>query len=142
MRKRLLVLFLLLPALFFSAAAQSHPDPAGAQPFVPIVKYLTLGDAESMSAWFADNLEISMLGHATMATRFQARQILSAFFDRNSPVSFDINYVSGRSNMKYALGRLYAGGEYFLVSLFVRRRADGGFLVEQLKIDRERRQTL
>ena len=39
--------------------------------------------------------------------------------------------------MKYALGQLSAGGEVFLVTIFVSARADGTFQIQQLKIDRQ-----
>ena len=39
--------------------------------------------------------------------------------------------------MKYALGQLNAGGEVFLVTLFVSSKADGTYQIQQLKIDRQ-----
>ncbi len=44
--------------------SQPAPAPAaegGDDVFVPISKYIAAGNAEALSAWFADNLEIAVL---------------------------------------------------------------------------------
>ena len=39
--------------------------------------------------------------------------------------------------MKYALGQLNAGGEVFIVTIFVSSKADGTYQIQQFKIDRQ-----
>ena len=114
-----------------TAYAQSE----GNEVFVPISKYLTQGNAENLSAWFADNLEISILSTLNNSSKNQAKQILKAFFDAHTPRSFDISHIAGRANMKYALGSLSAGGETFNVTIFVSCK-DGEYKIQQLKIER------
>lgn len=104
--------------------------------FVPIAKYLSQGNAEAVSAWFADNLEISVISQTGDSSRNQARQILKSFFDTYTPRSFDITHKASRANMKYALGLLNAGGEVFLVTVFVNYK-EGGYQIQQLKIERQ-----
>lgn len=87
--------------------------------FVPICKYIAKGDAEALSAWFADNLEIGILSKESTASRQQAKQIVRSFFENYTPRSFDITHTAGHGTMKYALGNLKAGGENFLVTIFV-----------------------
>ena len=101
--------------------------------FVPIAKYLGNGDAERLSAWFDDNLEITIMS----TTNDQAKQILKAFFDNHTPRSFEIRHTASRSNSKYALGFLNAGGEVFEVTIFV-SDCGGRYKIQQLKIDRIR----
>ena len=72
--------------------------------FNPIAKYIRMGDAEKLSAWFADNLEVSIFSNTNDSSRNQAKQIIKSFFDSYTPRSFNINHTAGRSNMKYALG--------------------------------------
>lgn len=103
--------------------------------FVPIAKYLSQGNAEAVSAWFADNLEISVIAPGGNASRNQARQIMKSFFESYTPRSFQVNYTAGRSNMKYALGSLNAGGETFLVTIFVSSKGET-FRIQQIKIER------
>ena len=105
--------------------------------FVPIAKYLGNGDAERLSAWFDDNLEITIMSTTNDSSKNQAKQILKAFFDNHTPRSFEIRHTASRSNSKYALGFLNAGGEVFEVTIFV---SDCGerYKIQQLKIDRIR----
>lgn len=103
--------------------------------FVPISKYMSQGSAEKLSAWFADNLEISVISTMTNSSKSQAKQILKTFFENYTPRSFDISHIAGRPNMKYALGTLSAGGETFNVTIFVSVK-EGDCKIQQLKIER------
>ena len=103
--------------------------------FVPIAKYLAQGNADNLSAWFADNLEISVVSSLTNSSKSQAKQILKSFFENYTPRAFDISHIAGRPNMKYALGTLNAGGETFNVTIFVSVK-EGDCKIQQLKIER------
>ncbi len=105
--------------------------------FVPIKKYLAVGDAESLSFWFDDNLEITIMSTTNDSSKNQAKQILKAFFDSHTPRSFEIRHLASRSNSKFALGFLNAGGEVFEVTIFV-SDCGGRYKIQQLKIDRIR----
>ncbi len=102
--------------------------------FVPIAKYIGQGDADRLSAWFADNLEVTILTDTNDSSKNQVRQIVKAFFESHTPRSFDITHTAGRSNMKYALGVLNAGGEEYNVTIFV-CYSPGGYKIQQIKID-------
>ncbi len=103
--------------------------------FTPIAKYLALGDADRLSAWFSDNLEVTIFSTSNDSSRSQARQIMKSFFKSYTPRSFDISHTAGRANMKYALGTLNAGGEMFLVTIFVNFK-DNGYKIQQIKVER------
>ena len=51
--------------------------------------------------------------------------------------SQEITHTAGRSNMKYAVGRLNAGGETFEVTIFVSYK-QVTYKIQQLKILREK----
>ena len=103
--------------------------------FQPITKYMALGDADKLSAWFSDNLEITIFASSNDASRTQARQIMKSFFKSYTPRSFEISHKAGRSNMKYALGTMNAGGEMFLVTIFV-NFSDDNYKIQHLKVER------
>ena len=105
--------------------------------FVPISKYLSQGNTEALSAWFSENLDVTVLGTSGISSSKQARQILTSFFNSYTPRSFKITYTAGRANMKYALGDLNAGGESFLVTVFVSYK-DDAYRIQQIKIERVR----
>lgn len=109
--------------------------------FNPIAKYIRMGDAEKLSAWFADNLEISIFSTTNDSSRNQAKQIMKSFFDSYTPRSFQVNHTAGRSNMKYALGSLNAGGEVFEVTIFVNYK-DNNYRIQQLKIEKSQQTSL
>ena len=127
--------FIAFAAIFLSISARAGGD--GYDVFVPIAKYLSRGDAESLSAWFADNLEITIMSTTNDSSRNQAKQILKNFFDTHTTRSFEITHTASRSNSKYALGYLNAGGELFEVTIFVSKCKDR-YKIQQLKIDRIR----
>ena len=103
--------------------------------FTPISKYIGEGDYESLSVWFADNLELEVLGAVSNCTRSQAKLIMKDFFTRYTPKSFSIIHKSGKSPMKYAIGVLSAGGENFRIILYVKTTERTSF-IEQVKVDR------
>jgi len=104
--------------------------------FTPIGKYIQSGDYEKLSAWFADNLELNILGAINNCTRNQARLIIKNFFTNYTPKKFTIIHKSGKAPMKYAVGSLTAGGEKFRVILYV-KATDGVNSIQQLKVERE-----
>ncbi len=104
--------------------------------FVPIGKYIKLGDSEKLSAWFADNLELDILGNVNDCSKTQATQIMKDFFIKYTPKSFSIIHKSGSAPMKYAIGSLQAGGERMRITLFVKINSSGN-KIQQLRIERE-----
>lgn len=104
--------------------------------FVPIGKYIQQGDSESLSVWFASNLELDILGNINDYSKIQATQIMKDFFTTYKPKSFSIIHKSGKAPMKYAIGNLNAGGEAFRITLFVKTQSDGN-QIQQLRIERE-----
>lgn len=103
--------------------------------FAPIAKYIERGDANCLSAWFAENLEVSIFMNSNDASRSQATQIMKSFFKSYTPRSFKITHKVGRQNMKYAIGTLSAGGEVFTVTIFV-GYSDEQYKIQHLKIER------
>ena len=102
--------------------------------FIPISKYIKSGNANKLSAWFADNLEIEILKKSSDCSKKQALQIMSTFFKNYTPSAFKINHQTGSANMKYAAGKLKAGGKTFMVTIFVHFSKDS-YKIQHLKIE-------
>lgn len=136
MTARLLKFCLCIALLFASSAqlrAQNDQDV-----FVPIGKYINMGDAESLSAWFASNLELDILGNVNDCSKTQATLIMKDFFTTYKPTGFSIIHKSGKAPMKYAIGQLNAGGSNFRITLFVKTQTNGkGNQIQQLRVERE-----
>ena len=131
MKKYLISLAVFAATLFGVNASGQAPGDV----FAPIAKYLEKGDVESLSAWFADNLEVSIFSRTSDTSRNQAKQIVKSFFKSYTPRTFIISHKAGRPNMKYALGILNAGGEMFQVTIFVGLK-DSEYKIQQMKIER------
>ena len=134
MKKLLLITSLplmLLAGILFARAQDGAQDV-----FTPIGKYIQSGDYDKLSAWFADNLELDLLGSVSTCSRNQARRIMKDFFADYTPKSFEIVHKSGKAPMRYAIGVLHAGGETFQVTLYV-RTGEGKSDIQQLKIERQ-----
>lgn len=125
---------LLTVAVIGLSCAVAHAQNTG-DVFNPIAKYIERGDADALSVWFSDNLEVSIFAKTNDASRNQAKQIMKSFFKAYTPRSFRISHKAGRPNMKYALGLLSAGGEMFQVTVFVGLK-DKEYKIQQLKIER------
>ena len=140
MKQRFLIpLFALLLAAVPAPAQNTVPvslsQGTSQDVFTPIGKYFQAGDYNSLSAWFAENLELDLLGSNTNCSRNQARRIMKDFFADYTPNSFEIVHKSGKTPMRYAIGVLQAGGETFQVTLYV-RTGEGKSAIQQLKIER------
>lgn len=120
-------------AMAFCFGSNAKAQTGSYDVFIPIAKYIRLGDAEKLSAWFDDNLEISILSNSSDSSKNQAKRIVKSFFDSYTPRGFDITHTAGRTNMKYAIGRLNAGGELFEVTVFVTFK-EQTYKIQQLKI--------
>ena len=104
--------------------------------FKPIARYLGSGDTESLSAWLASSVEITLISSVTSTSKSHARSILDDFFRTHTPQSFQVTHVASQPNLKYAVGILSAGGEKFDVTLFAAYEENEGFKLRQIKIDR------
>lgn len=131
MKKLILMIVLAFGCLTASYAQQQQADV-----FVPIGKYMQMGDSEKLSAWFANNLELDILGSVSACSKVQATQIMKDFFVNHTPKAFSIVHKSGKAPLTYAIGNLNAGGEKFRVTLFVMTQEKGN-QIQQLRIERE-----
>lgn len=129
------ILSVLAATVALLSCARVSAQDTGYDVFNPISKYLALGDADKLSAWFSDNLEVTIFSDSNDSSRNQACQIMKSFFRSYTPRSFEITHRAGRSNMKYALGTLNAGGEMFMVTIFVGYN-DKAYKIQHLKIER------
>lgn len=104
--------------------------------FSSITKYLAAGDVASLSSWFADNLDITVLSSSRNCSKAQARQILRNFFATYTPRSFEVTHRASDANKKYLIGILNAGGENFQVTIYATSSGGDTYIIQQLGIAR------
>ena len=105
--------------------------------FSSITKYLASGDAASLSTWFADNLDVTIISSSRNCSKKQAREILRSFFQANTPRSFQMTHRASESNKKYMIGLLNAGGELFQVTIYATSFAGETYKIQQINISRQ-----
>lgn len=147
--KKTLHIFLSAILLCFCVAAQaqahfiSNTKPLQQTPedgfsvFSSITKYLAAGDAASLSSWFADNLDVTIISSSRNCSKKQAREILRNFFQAYTPRSFQVTHRASESNKKYMIGLLNAGGELFQVTIYATSSAGEPYKIQQLNISRQ-----
>ena len=131
-----------LPALAqnkLNASLNTLPQNRGGEfsVFSSITKYLTAGDAASLSSWFADNLEVTVISSTRNCSRRQAQEILRTFFEANTPRSFQVTHRASEGNKKYLIGLLNAGGELFQVTIYATAAGGDPYKIQQLSISRQ-----
>lgn len=130
--KRLLLTALIGILAFNAANAQTGSQNV----FTPISKYLQAGDCEKLSAWFADNLELDILGAVSNCSRNQGKLIMKDFFTDYTPKHFRIIHNGSKPPMNYAVGLLDAGGERFRIIIYVKTTGQYS-CIEQLKVEKD-----
>ena len=105
--------------------------------FSSITKYLAQGDEASLSTWFADNLDVTVLSTSRNCSKKQAREILRNFFASKTPRSFEVTHKASEANKKYLIGQLNAGGELFQVTIYATSSGQETYKIQQLNISRQ-----
>lgn len=129
-------ILILLGALLLAAGPLRAQDGEYAV-FAPISKYIAAGDAASLSKWFSDHLDVSIISSSRSCSQAQARQILKTFFESYTPRSFEITHKASESNRKCVVGSLNAGGEIFLVTIYATAAGGETYKIQQLVINRQ-----
>ncbi len=114
--RKLIIIFLAL--LLGSAALEAQNLPP------KLVKALTEGDAETLSEYFHQSLEITILEKEYMSSQSQASRIMQNFFKEHPPSSFTVSFEGSKEKSRYAIGKLHTEKGDFRVNLFFMTQND------------------
>jgi hypothetical protein len=134
-RKTIFSLLLACVYAIIPSTAYSQDDESKVL-FTSIGDDLKSGDAATFAQWFAEDMEVDVMGNAGVCSRSQARQLMKNFYERYTPKSFSIVHMSGSLPMRYCIGNLIAGGERFRVTLFVKTQRETHQL-QQIRIEKD-----
>jgi len=127
MRKLITILILIL--LFSQlSAGQSVPS--------ELVDAIRKGDARKLSAFFHQNLEMTILDKDYMSSKIQATRILEDFFRNNKPVDFSISFEGTKEKSKYVIGTLNTKNKNFRINIFFLNKGEE-MLIYYLSIEKE-----
>jgi len=94
------------------------------------------GDAASMSAWFHQSLEMTILEEKYETSKNQASRILESFFKSHTPTGFTISFEGTKEQSKYAIGTLTTATGNFRVNMYFLSK-EGKRLIYYLSIEKE-----
>lgn len=97
---------------------------------------LTTGNAKVLSDYFNQNVELVVLENDNVYSKAQAKQIVSNFFSKYSPESFDVIHQGGKEGAKYVIGNLKTNNGKFRV-YFLLKKNDGKDYIHQLRIEKQ-----
>ncbi len=147
------ILFALLIGLNFTSFSQQQPDelvvvekqkevkiktkPISVAAFVPtslkqaVLTGFKTGSATTVSAYFAQNVDVSLLSKENLYSKSQAEQVLKTFFADHKPLNFVINHEGQSSNSKYFIGTLTTSNGTFRITINTK-----GNLISRLTIEK------
>ncbi|MBL7780194.1 MAG: DUF4783 domain-containing protein [Saprospiraceae bacterium] len=128
--KNLLFLLLFTPAIAF--ANQGNPS------LDAISIALGAGDAEGLSKYFADNVEISIQDKEQTYNKTKATEVIRNFFGSNQPKSFtQVHKGTSRENSdQYCIGNLTGTAGNYRVYLYL--KVSGSTVsIQEIRFDKE-----
>ncbi len=132
--KRYLVLFLWV--LFFTdgQAQTSQTIPK------EIITAIRMGDANKLSPWFNNSVQLIILERENVYSRSQATMIMKDFFRKHPPRSFSILHEGGKPNARFGIGLLKTTGQTYRVYLLIKpdnNKNNHKSVILQLRIEKE-----
>ncbi|MCK5137372.1 MAG: DUF4783 domain-containing protein [Bacteroidales bacterium] len=126
--QRLISILLLYVVSFFPAVGQTVP--------ADLVEAFKNGNATRVSAYFHQNLEMTILEKNYVTSKNQAVRIMDNFFKKHSPTDFKISFEGTKEKSKYAIGSLKTADATFRVNiLFLNKQNER--LIYYLSIEKE-----
>ncbi|HOY03780.1 MAG TPA: DUF4783 domain-containing protein [Saprospiraceae bacterium] len=128
--KNLLFVLLLMPAIAF--ANQGNPS------LDAISVALGAGDAEGLSKYFADNVEISIQDKEQTYNKSKALEVIRSFFGSNQPKSFtQVHKGTSRENSdQYCIGNLVGTAGNYRVYLYLKVTGNS-VSIQEIRFDKE-----
>ena len=128
--KNLIFVLLLLPAMAF--ATQGTPG------LEAISTALNTGDVETLSKYFADNVEISIQDKEQIYPKAKASEVLRSFFDTNKAKSFSQVHkgTSRESSDQYCIGNLSAVTGNYRVYLYLKVTGNN-VSIQEIRLDKQ-----
>jgi hypothetical protein len=132
------LLFFLFIALFATTAAAYNGDPKNPTTLEAISNALGAGDADALSKFFADNIEVSIQDNEQVLTKDKATETVRGFFNANKPKSFSqVHKGMSRANSdQYCIGNLAAANGAFRVYIYLKNTSNS-VMIQEIRFDKE-----
>jgi hypothetical protein len=94
------------------------------------------GNADGLSAYFNDRLELTITGVDYRVSKAQATEILRNFFKNDPPSSFSVLHKGDKKDSNFAVGKLVTRTNTYRVNIFFRKSNESN-LIYLLEIEKE-----
>jgi hypothetical protein len=96
------------------------------------------GDARSVSRYFGNNVDLTILQQEEVYSRAQAEQVLRDFFSKNTPKSFNLIHTGvSKEGAKYAIGTLVTSqGAQYRTYYFVKQTGSSE-TIQELRFEKQ-----
>ena len=124
--------FLLIFAPMTTFAYQGNPT------LEAITSALNSGDADALSKYFADNVEISIQDNEQVYAKAKALDVVRGFFSTSKPKAFSqVHKGTSRENSdQYCIGNLTATSGNYRVYLYLKVSGDS-LSIQEMRFDKE-----
>jgi hypothetical protein len=127
--------YLLFLMFFVPASLMANQGNPGLE---TISNALNTGDVETLSKYFADNVEISIQDKEQVYSKAKATEVIRSFFDNNKPKGFSqVHRGTSRENSdQYCIGNLSATSGNYRVYLYL--KVNGNNLsIAEMRLDKQ-----
>ncbi|MEN6455671.1 MAG: DUF4783 domain-containing protein [Prolixibacteraceae bacterium] len=101
-----------------------------------VVTSFRTGNANTLSGYFNQNIEMVVLEHDDVYSKAQAQQIVSNFFSQNKAQEFSIIHQGGKEGARYAIGNLKTNNGTFRVYFLLKDEGNKAY-IHQLRIEKQ-----
>jgi len=126
--KKLLFILLIAPSI-----AMVTPDNLSS-----ISKAISNGDANALSQYFDDKVEVSILDDENLLDKVEAKKALQGFFTKNKPQSYNQVHdgTSKGAGSKYTIGNLKANGKVYRVYVYM-KVSGKAYTIQEISINED-----
>lgn len=106
--------------------------------FDEISAALKTGDSKSLSKFFSNTVDLTIVNQEEVYSKVQAEQILRDFFNKNTPKSFSIIHQGlSKEGARYAIGSLVTSQGITYRTYFFVKQQGNTFFIQELRFMRE-----
>jgi len=125
---RLITILLLMVMVLIPVTGQTVPT--------ELAEAIGKGNANRMSTYFHQSLEMTILDEDYKVSKNQGTRIMENFFKKHTPTEFKVSFEGTKEQSKYAIGTLTTKDGAFRVNMFFMNKQDSR-LIYYLSIEKE-----
>ncbi len=103
--------------------------------FTPIINALKTGNANEVSKYLDNTVEITLIESSKQYSKNQAQLVLRQFFNNNPVKDFKIVHESENAGSQYCIGNLATTSGVFRTTIYMKQKGDKQ-LVQEMRFEK------